>query len=74
VVKGKFEEEQKIIDDAVAVRHCIPNEVRIYLSHFLRNYITEILYHSGYYKGECKPDKVHEVVEKIDKVLKRINI
>ncbi len=37
MVKGRFKEEQEIIDKAMAVKDWTPWPVREYVSHFLRN-------------------------------------
>lgn len=50
IIKGRFKEEQEIIDRALAARHATPLPVREYVSHFLRNDMMALL-------RQCKNSK-----------------
>ena len=64
MIKGRFKEEQDIIDDALALRQYTPRQVRDYISHFLRNDLTLL-------QGECKGSrKALDVIQHMSQILR----
>ncbi len=64
MVKGRFKEEQDIIDDALASKQYTPRQVRNYISHFLRNDMTLL-------QGECKDSKkALDVIQHMSHILR----
>lgn len=67
LLKAKFQYEQELIENAIAVQHCIPKEVREYLAHFIKNALTGLIYH-------CKDRECQELLDRINATLLTIDI
>ncbi len=67
-MQGRFQEEQEIIDSAMAAMHETPRPVRIFISHFLRNDMTSL-------QRQClHSQEALEVIQHMSRVLKIIGM
>ncbi len=68
MIRGRFKEEQDIIDNALASKQCTPRQVREYISHFLRNDMTLL-------QRECKDsEKALDVIQHMSKILRALGM
>lgn len=66
-MKGKFKEEQAIIDKAVAKKDKIPIEVRKFLSHFICNNLIPII-HRDMLSKELVDNAVASILETMNTI------
>lgn len=69
-LEPRFQYEKDLIENAMAVQHCIPREVKEYLAHFIKNALTGLIYHCKI----CKDRECQELLNKINATLLTINI